>query len=328
MSTSIQLSAKPGFRKRKRKKTSDKSSGLSMFTKAKTTKTTKSTKSTKSTTTTTQPHKFQASSTSIRKAKEQHAAALALDPNIFDFDAHLSKREEEAHKSITNLGGGSNSNTNSNTNSNSNSNSNNSGGSRYIGNMLKKTELRKKEQDRAYNKMQRRKADQESAAYGDTEKFVTPAYKAMLEKEQVEEEQELRQEIEDRKSSGGVGSFLLNVTQQSVKSNEKEDVPEASSIASGSTSSSSSSSSSSTTPTTSTTSTSSTIQPNRSSIQQPQPPQPPALSQQELVEQARLQAIEEEAARDAAEEQKTGEKVAAARARYMLRKAQRAAAQK
>lgn len=305
---SSNISKSKTFRKRKRKPgSSNQSSGLSMFSTSSNSVTgsdsNKQSKLIKPPT-----NNFKASLSSIQKAKEQQAAALAVDPNIFNFDAHLSQREKEAKKQISNFGGAGDDNHND-------VSSGGDGESRYINNMLKKTELRKKEQERAYNKMQRRKADQESAAYGDTEKFVTPAYKALLEKEQQEEERERLQEMKNSLTSN-VGSFLLNITKQQPTSSSSSNDLTAPPVTSSSSSSSLSSSS------VITNSYSTSSKPTASSLPSPtQSTIPPPPLQHNLKNQEQLPGMKEEAERISAEEQKTKEKIVAARARYLLRKA-------
>ena len=299
------------FRKRKRKKT-DKSSSLSMFA-ATSAKTTTSTSNSSSSSPSFALHHHQPTHAAVQKAKEQQAAALAIDPSIFDFDARLTEREQA--QKATGIRGSSD------RTPSAAMGTSGGGGSRYISDMLKKTEQRKKEQERAYNKMQRRKADQEAASYGDTEKFVTPAYKALLEQEEHDEEQERQMESRDAAANGsGKGSFLANITQRDAATSASTlniSAPQKllpASLSSSSSSSSSSYSSSSS----SSTSLSRSAAPNIGHQQRD-----PLQVEKDALELVRIHEKEKEVRRIADEEKKTSEKVVAARARYMLRKATR-----
>ena len=180
--------------------------------------------------------------------------------------------------------------------------------------MLKHASKRKEEQERAYNRMQRRRADEEAAEYGDTEKFVTPAYKAQLIQEAQIEKRERQEEEDERKAvgQGSIGSFLANVVNGANASASSEgahiEQPPGASAR----------------PTLNTAISASESAKTTSVSGNPPVPAPPvpvtALPSEPSPEEVAFTQYQAQLAADRAE---TAEKVAAARARYLIRKAQR-----
>lgn len=241
---------------------------------------------------------------SVAQARKQHEDALALDPAIFDYDASLPAGDIDS-------GGDLKSRTASHFRHSSNATEESGGGSRYISTMLIHAEKRKEEQERAFNRMQRRKADEEAAIYGDTEKFVTAAYKAQMRREVEADQAEQQQEINDKASriGTGVGSFLSNVMQNSI-SQEPDKLEQRETFKN---TGASNDPVGSLMPQSSSSSASSTL---KDVFKSHEKAVCKALPQQEL-------ALASYHARKEEERLKTAEKIAAARARYFLRKDKR-----
>ena len=253
---------------------------------------------------------------SLASAREQHAAALALDPTIFDFDASVQSNDGQS------AGGSGAADTMLVSGARATENVDSGSGSRFIGTMLKHASKRKVDQERAYNRMQRRKADEEAAEYGNTEKFVTPAYKAqMLQEAQAEElEREIEAREMDGTAFGGAGSFLANVIQGGSNTSSSSTTTTISSSSSSSSGSSANANGVTALPAASvphtmagsasfSSSSSLTSSSLASDSLQPSPEEVALALHRSKLQEDRI---------------KTAEKIAAARARYLLRKAQRA----
>lgn len=129
-----------------------------------------------------------------------HAAALAEDASVFDYDSHFDsiqasrsepKRQEKMARE-----------------------------SRYIASLLEKAEERKREQNVQYERQLAKERAAEDHLYGDKEKFVTAAYKKKLEEEakwkaeqKSKEEEEERNAVEKR---GHMGDFYRNILRNNV----------------------------------------------------------------------------------------------------------------
>jgi coiled-coil domain-containing protein 55 len=103
---------------------------------------------------------------------EMHAAALAEDSSIFEYDAHHDsiqearaepKRQEKMARQ-----------------------------SRYIGGLLEKAEERKREQDVLYERQLAKERAAEDHLFGDKERFVTAAYRKKLEEDAKFNEEQRR----------------------------------------------------------------------------------------------------------------------------------------
>ncbi|KAK9903590.1 hypothetical protein WJX75_009420 [Coccomyxa subellipsoidea] len=130
-----------------------------------------------------------------KKVTQLHAAALAEDASVFDYDgvydsiqeARVQPKQQEklARKS------------------------------RYIGGLLDKAEERKREQDIIYERTLLKERAAEDHLFGDKDKFVTAAYKAKLEEDQkwlaAERIREARDAKADAVKAGHMGNFYRNV---------------------------------------------------------------------------------------------------------------------
>jgi coiled-coil domain-containing protein 55 len=99
-----------------------------------------------------------------------HAAALAEDPSVFDYDAHYDdiqrsrvepKRQEKVARE-----------------------------SKYIGSLLEKAEERKREQDVLMERRLAKERAAEDHLFGDKEKFVTAAYRRKMEEDRKWKEEQ------------------------------------------------------------------------------------------------------------------------------------------
>ncbi|KAL4428308.1 hypothetical protein ABPG75_002397 [Micractinium tetrahymenae] len=137
---------------------------------------------------------------SDKKVADMHAAALAEDAAIFDYDSHYDsiqesraqpKRQEKLQRQ-----------------------------SRYIAGLLEKAEERKQEQDILYERQLAKERAAEDHLFGDKEKFVTAAYRAKLAERQAwlaerkrKEEEEQANAVEKR---GHMGDFYRNLLRSNV----------------------------------------------------------------------------------------------------------------
>lgn len=137
---------------------------------------------------------------SDKKVADLHAAALAEDAAIFDYDSHYDaiqaaraepKKQEKLQRQ-----------------------------SRYIAGLLEKAEERKKEQDILYERQLAKERAAEDHLYGDKEKFVTSAYRAKLAERQAWlEEQKKKKEEEEANAvekRGHMGDFYRNLLRSNV----------------------------------------------------------------------------------------------------------------
>lgn len=72
---------------------------------------------------------------------------------------------------------------------------------KYIENLLKSAELRKKEQEKRKERKIQKEREKEGEMYGDKEAFVTSAYKKKMQELAEEEEREKREAEEEGKNS-------------------------------------------------------------------------------------------------------------------------------
>uniref|UniRef100_A0A131YNY6 Coiled-coil domain-containing protein 55 n=1 Tax=Rhipicephalus appendiculatus TaxID=34631 RepID=A0A131YNY6_RHIAP len=114
----------------------------------------------------------------LRKAMEE-------DPSVFEYDEvydDLKKNKEEKKQEVTK-----------------------DRKPRYIEQLLKSAELRKKEGDRRTQRKIQKERETEGEAFGDKEAYVTSAYKRKMQEMQEEEEREMRREQMDQ---------MMDVTKQ------------------------------------------------------------------------------------------------------------------
>jgi coiled-coil domain-containing protein 55 len=90
----------------------------------------------------------------------------------------------------------------------------------YIGNLLAKAEERKRQADLVYEKKLQRELEAEKELFGETEAFITPAYKEKLEENRRFEEEQRRKEEEDEKRQAtgkkDMSSFYSNLMTKNV----------------------------------------------------------------------------------------------------------------
>jgi coiled-coil domain-containing protein 55 len=131
---------------------------------------------------------------------EMHAAALAEDASVFDYDSHFDsiqearaepKRQEKMARE-----------------------------SRYIASLLETAEERKREQDVQYERQLAKERAAEDHLYGNKEKFVTAAYKKKLEEEAkwkaVQKQKQADEEQNAVEKKGHMGDFYRNILRNNV----------------------------------------------------------------------------------------------------------------
>ena len=129
-----------------------------------------------------------------------HAAALAEDASVFDYDSHFdsiqqARAEPKQKEKIAKE-------------------------SRYIASLLETAEERKREQDVQYERQLAKERAAEDHLYGNKEKFVTAAYKKKLEEEakwKAEQRQKQAQEEQNAvEKKGHMGDFYRNILRNNV----------------------------------------------------------------------------------------------------------------
>jgi len=102
---------------------------------------------------------------------------------------------------------------------------------KYISNLLKAAEVKKKEEERRKERQVQKEREAEGAQYADKESFVTGAYKKKMLEMQAEEEEEKRKaqiddmtEVTKQKDMSGFYRYLYKSTTGDVKPDVKPDV--------------------------------------------------------------------------------------------------------
>lgn len=99
---------------------------------------------------------------------------------------------------------------------------------RYIQNLLKAAERRKKEQEYRIERMVQKEREAEGAMFADKESFVTSAYRAKLEEFKKMEEEENKMDrleaIGDVRKQQDISGFYRHLYEQTVKSAEESEV--------------------------------------------------------------------------------------------------------
>jgi len=135
-----------------------------------------------------------------KKVAELHAAALAEDASVFDYDSHFEKIQEERTEpkrqdKIERR-------------------------SRYIGSLLEQAAVRKKEQDVLFERKLMKERQAEDYLFGEKERFITSAYKKkLLEDAKWNEERKKQEEEEERNAvekKGHMGDFYRNILRGNV----------------------------------------------------------------------------------------------------------------
>lgn len=123
----------------------------------------------------------------LHSSKKHAEEAEELDPSIYSYDAVYDSLHAKSDKSAT---------------------VNMSEGPRYMTNLLRSAEIRKRDQTRARDRQLAKEREAEGDEFADKESFVTGAYKAQQEEmRRMEEEEERREKEEEerRKKNGGAG---------------------------------------------------------------------------------------------------------------------------
>ncbi|KAJ8675785.1 hypothetical protein QAD02_011571 [Eretmocerus hayati] len=141
-----------------------------------------------------------------KQTKLNMQKALKEDPTIYQYDEvydDIERTKEEA-KSATKV----------------------ERKSKYIGNLLKSAELRKKEQELRKDRMIQKEIEAEDAMFADKERFVTSSYKAKLEEmRKFEEEQENQDRLEaigDVMKQKDMSGFYRHLYRQTVEKNDAD----------------------------------------------------------------------------------------------------------
>lgn len=135
------------------------------------------------------PSKNYTNLSALHSSKKHAQEAQELDPSIYSYDAvydSLHAKPENDKKSAEK----------------------NSEVPKYMTNLLRSAEIRKRDQLRARDRLLAREREAEGEEFADKEKFVTAAYKAQQEemrRVEAEEAEREKQEEERRKTSGNVG---------------------------------------------------------------------------------------------------------------------------
>lgn len=137
---------------------------------------------------------------SDKKVADMHAAALAEDASIFDYDSHYDaiQASRDQPKQTEKL----------------------QRQSRYIAGLLEKAEERKREQDVLYERQLAKERAAEDHLFGDKERFVTGAYRKKLEEQQKWKEEQKRKKEEEEANAvekrGHMGDFYRNLLRSNV----------------------------------------------------------------------------------------------------------------
>ncbi|XP_043255826.1 nuclear speckle splicing regulatory protein 1 isoform X2 [Colletes gigas] len=99
---------------------------------------------------------------------------------------------------------------------------------KYIENLLKAAERRKREQEHRIERMVQKEREAEGALFADKESFVTSAYRAKLEEFKKLEEEESRMDrleaIGDVRKQQDMSGFYRHLYEQTVKSSEESEI--------------------------------------------------------------------------------------------------------
>lgn len=123
----------------------------------------------------------------LHSSRKHAKEAEEVDPSIYSYDAVYDSLHAKSEKSAT---------------------ANKSEGPKYMTNLLRSAEIRKRDQTRARDRQLAKEREAEGDEFADKESFVTGAYKAQqeeLRRMQEEEERREKEEEERRKQNGGAG---------------------------------------------------------------------------------------------------------------------------
>lgn len=118
----------------------------------------------------------QASEARKKKAEATYAEALDQDASVFDYDGVYDEMQEKRAESAQ-----------------ARKKKESVRAPKYINNILKMAEYKKREEERVKERVEARERLKELEEFGDTEKFVTSAYKRKLEEWQALDQEDARQ---------------------------------------------------------------------------------------------------------------------------------------
>lgn len=134
------------------------------------------------------------------QAQALHAAALAEDPSVFDYDGHFDSFQDARKQKLAAADA-----------------ERTERKSRYINSLIAKKEERDREENIIYERRLLKERQKEDHLYGDKEKFVTAAYRAKLEEDakwaKEEKLREAREAADDvtKKGSDFMSGFYHNL---------------------------------------------------------------------------------------------------------------------
>jgi len=144
-----------------------------------------------------------------RRAAAQAAKAAQVDPSIYDYDGvydDMKAQELEkatARAGLKNAGGG----------------GTKKPGARYIGALQQACRVREREFDRVYERQLLKEQEQEKAEFGETERFVTAAYKKQLQESRKWDAEDARMDALEEKTSApqsGMHGFYSNLLTKNI----------------------------------------------------------------------------------------------------------------
>ena len=137
------------------------------------------------------------------------AAAADVDPSVYDYDGcYDAMKAEESAKMLARVG----------------INAAGDGGqkrkaSRYISSLQQACKVREREFDRVYERQLLKEQEEEKAKFGDTERYVTAAYKAQLQESRkwdMEDQRAAELEEKTTATSAGMHGFYANLLTKNI----------------------------------------------------------------------------------------------------------------
>jgi coiled-coil domain-containing protein 55 len=145
----------------------------------------------------------QASEARKKKAEASYTEALEQDETVFDYDGVYDQMQEKRAESAQ-----------------ARKKKESVRAPKYINNILKMAEYKKREEERVKERVEARERLKELEEFGDTEKFVTSAYKRKLEEWQTLDQEDARQAAveaaQDVRKKDNMDSFYVNLMHDNV----------------------------------------------------------------------------------------------------------------
>jgi coiled-coil domain-containing protein 55 len=145
----------------------------------------------------------QASAVRQKKAEAEYAKALEQDSTAFEYDSVFDAMHEERAQSAR-----------------SRKAKEAERKPKYIKNIIKMSEFKKREEERATERMEHKQRLKEKAEFGDKEQFITASYKAKLKEWEVLDAEDAKQAAleasESAKSKSNMDSFYVNLMHDNV----------------------------------------------------------------------------------------------------------------